>query len=538
MQDTFPIQLDRLTANAQARRNSTVLWSWLVFLTGITGLVGLLMARGGANPSSIAWLCYFAGAIAILYRPRLGVYLIIGFALVGDNVLLPWYPFNKNFSSYESILFVSKSLIFSPLETYIVLTYVSWLGRAGMQRKIEWYAGPLFWSMLIFTGFITFGLVYGLSRGGSVNIALWETRSIYYIPAMFVLTTNLVHKRSDVNALLWTIAIALFALSVSGVWFVATELNFNFKLVESIAEHGFSIRANTFFILLIAAWLFRDTSVKRIVLPLMSPLVLISYFANQRRAGYITIAIALLIVAIVLYRENRRAFWLIVPIVCVCAVVYLAAFWNASGGLGAPARAIKSVIVKDAGNARDNASNVYRVIEDANIMFTIKTAPLTGIGFGKPFYIVYPMPDISFFIWWQYITHNSIMWMWMQAGVGGFISMLFLIGSTIINGLRVLWRMPSDNMSVAALTAVLYVVMHFIYAYVDMSWDIQSMAYIGVMIGLINCLEHLVSRQEPQPTKRWPWQSDPVVAPGPGTRDQGTRDQGSGRATDPGTLAP
>ena len=62
MQDTFPIQLDRLTANAQARRNSTVLWSWLVFLTGITGLVGLLMARGGANPSSIAWLCYFAGA--------------------------------------------------------------------------------------------------------------------------------------------------------------------------------------------------------------------------------------------------------------------------------------------------------------------------------------------------------------------------------------------------------------------------------------------------------------------------------------------
>jgi hypothetical protein len=487
----------------------------LVFLAGMTGLVGLLMARGGGNPSSIAWLCYVTGVIAILYRPSLGVYLIIGLALVGDSVLLPWYPFNKNFSSYESILYVSKSLIFSPLETYIVLTYLSWLGRAWIRRKIEWRTGPLFWPMLIFTSFITFGLGYGLSRGGSVNVALWETRSIYYLPAMLILTTNLLHKRTDISALLWVIASALFVGGVSGVWFVATTLKFDIRSVESIAEHGFSIRANTFFIMLIAVWMFRGTSIKRIVLPLMSPFVLITYFANQRRAGYITIAVALLIVAIVLYRENRRAFWLIVPIACVCGAVYLAAFWNASGSLGAPARAIKSVVVQDAGNSRDNASNTYRIVEDANIMFTIKTTPLTGIGFGKQFYIVYPMPDISFFIWWQYITHNSIMWMWMQTGVGGFISMLFLIGYTITNGLRVLWRMPSDNMSVAALTAVLYVMMHFIYAYVDMSWDIQSMVYIGVMIGLINSLEHIAARQEQQPPKRWPWQPDPVAAPGP-----------------------
>ena len=514
MQNTFPIQFDRFTVQMQARRNSMAVWSWLTLLTSITGLVGFLMMRGGASTSSIVWLCYFTGAIAILYRPSLGIYLIVGLALVGDSVLMPWYPFNKNFSSYESILYVSKSLIFSPLETYIVLTYLSWLGRACMRRKIEWHAGPLFWPLLLFTCFITSGLVYGLSRGGSVNIALWEARPIYYIPAMLVLTTNLLHKRSDVNALFWVIAGALFVLSVSGVWDVATVLKFNIKSVESIAEHGFSIRANTFFILLIAVWIFRKTSVKRVVLPLMSPFVLGSYFANQRRAGYITIAIALLFVAIVLYRENRRAFWLIVPIVSVCAIVYLGAFWNASGGLGAPARAIKSVVAKDAGNARDNASNTYRIVEDANIMFTIKVSPLLGIGFGKPFYIVYPMPDISFFVWWQYITHNSMMWMWMQAGLGGFISMLFLIGYAIINGFRILWRMPSDNMSVAALTAVLYIVMHFIYAYVDMSWDIQSMVYIGVMMGLINSLERIVARQELQAPKRWPWQPEPVAAPG------------------------
>ncbi len=43
-------------------------------------------------------------------------------------------------------------------------------------------------------------------------------------------------------------------------------------------------------------------------------------------------------------------------------------------------------------------------------------------------------------------------------------------------------------MRAIALTATLYVVMHFMYAYVDMSWDIQSMIYMGLVMGLINGL--------------------------------------------------
>src|SRR4029079_6972061 len=250
----------------------------------------------------------------------------------------------------------------------------------------------------------------------------------------------------------------------------------------AIAEHSYSIHLNTLFILTIAVWLFRGSRIKRVVLPIMLPVIALSYFANQRRASYITLAIGLLVIAIVLYYQNRKAFWLIVPLACVLGAIYLAAFWNSSGGIGGPARAIRSVIAPEPGG-RDDSSNLYRVIENVNTKFTIKQRPLTGVGFGNKFYIIVPMPDITFFVWWEYITHNSILWIWMQTGVGGFVALLFLIGMAIVVGVRTLWRMPGGDLSAFALMATLYIIMHFIYAYVDMSWEAQSMIYLGTMMG-------------------------------------------------------
>jgi hypothetical protein len=83
-----------------------------------------------------------------------------------------------------------------------------------------------------------------------------------------------------------------------------------------------------------------------------------------------------------------------------------------------------------------------------------------------------------------------------------------------MTGMRVLLRMPQGGLRAAALLAILYVAMHFVYAYVDLSWDSQSMLYVGAMLGLINVLEHLVAKPVPVPAKRWPWQPDPDPAPG------------------------
>ena len=68
------------------------------------------------------------------------------------------------------------------------------------------------------------------------------------------------------------------------------------------------------------------------------------------------------------------------------------------------------------------------MIENNNLEFTIHQKPLTGVGFGNKFFVIIPMADISFFTWWQYFPHNSVIWIWLKTGVGGFIAMFYFLG--------------------------------------------------------------------------------------------------------------
>jgi hypothetical protein len=334
-----------------------------------------------------------------------------------------------------------------------------------------------------------------------------------YMFILLILTSNLIEKREHASHLLWFAFIGLFIEAVVGSYFVFFSLNGNLNGVNSISEHSSSLQMNTILVFFLASWIYKNSPTKRIVIPLMLPFVLISYLANQRRAAFITLAIALLLLIIILYIDNRRVFWIVVPAVLMIGVIYVISFWNSTGALAEPAQALKSVIVEDRASQSDQASNIYRRIENYNIYFTIHRKPFTGVGFGQKFYIPVPLPDISFFQWWEYMTHNSIMWIWLKTGVAGFIAMLFLIGSAIILGVRVISRMPKNGMRTIALTATLYLVMHFTYAYVDISWDTQSMVYVGIMMGLINSLEHIVEKPVPLKIKRWPWQPDPEPVP-------------------------
>ncbi len=514
MIETYILESDAITVSAQARRAQWSWGIWFMSLSAITVVVALSMLRSGANSSSIGWLIYLFGAAAIIFRPRYGVYLIIFFALAGDSSLAYWYPFVKNLSSGESLFFVHDALIISPAEIYILITLLAWLGRGVVQRQLNFYASPLLWPALIFSSFVIFGLGYGISRGGAINIALWEARPIFYLPFMLLLTSNLINTRKQVKILMWAIMIALFIEGVGGMYTFFAVYKMDLSLIHSLTEHSAAIHLNSLYVYLIALWIYRGSLGKRLVLLAMVPPVLLTYLAAQRRAAFVALIIALILIAIILFQVRRLAFWLIVPPVAVIGLLYVAAFWNSTGALGMGAQAVKSVIAEDHASLEDQRSNLYRDIENINSSYTVRKKTLTGVGFGNKFYVLVPLPDISFFIWWEYITHNSIIWIWMKTGVGGFASMIFMIGMSVMVGMRALWRMTDGYLSAIVLTAVLYLIMHFIYAYVDMSWDNQSMLYVGTMMGLIGSIEHIVEQPVPRSPKRWPWLPVPESIPG------------------------
>ncbi len=502
------------SARTRASRANLHRWAWMLGIIGLSGLIGLLMIRGGPSPFFIAILIYGIGLAAILYRPRYGLYLIMLFGLAGDGILTPWFPFAKNFSSRESILFIHDAVIISPLESYIIATFLSWFGRGIGQRRIRIATNPLTWPVLIFFLFVVFGLIYGLGTGGNLNIALWEARPLFYLVALYFLASNLLEKREHVSHLIWAAMLGLFFEAISGNLYYFIQLKGNLSGVNELTDHGAAIHMNTVFVLALASWIYKTKPAMRFGLPLMVPFFLITYLANQRRAAVVALILALILIAIILFRDNRKLFWIVVPFATLISLVYLAAFWNSSGALGLPARAIKSTLFENQASARDQSSNYYRFVENINTSFTIHRRPLTGVGFGQKFYVIVSMADISFFEWWQYFPHNSIIWIWLKTGVGGFIAMLYLVGSAIIFGTNAYQRMPFNELRAISLTAVLYLVMHFTYAYVDISWDTQNMIYVGTMIGMLCSIERIVAAPVPVPPKRWPWQPDPQPAPG------------------------
>lgn len=512
MQDTIAVGSNWLHAGAQQWRANLMWTLWYCGLLGLTGLMGAAMLRMGPTPIPIGGIVGIALVLSVLWRPRFGLYVCAFFSLLGDAALLPWYPFVKNLSSAESILYMGSAIIFSPLELFLVLTAVGWIGRGIIRRKFEFFTGVLFGPVILFTVSICLGLLYGLGTGGDVNIALWESRPIFYLFLVMILTSNLIETREHVNQFMWVIMTALFVEGIIGAEYFFVVLHGSLIGVEAITEHSAAIHMNTLFVLILTAWLFQASWPKRLVLPLMALPVIITYLATQRRAAYLTLFIAIAFMVLALYKENRKLFWLIMPTLFISILGYVAIFWNSGSAIAMPVQAIRSVIAPSEGSA-DDLSNVYRILENANVSFTIHATPITGVGFGKKFFINVPMPDISFFVWWEYIVHNSIMWIWMKAGLLGFLSMMLLVGRSIMVGSKVTWRMPDPDTKAIAMTATLYIVMHFTYAYVDMSWDSQSMLYLGVVFGLLNGLERIVAKPVSVRSKRWPWQPDPAPVP-------------------------
>ena len=491
-------------------------WSWwLSYLPymGLCLLIGFNMLGLDVNWSTLAWVIFIAGIVALSLEPRLGIYMIVLFTLMGDAELTWWWPFDTNFSSRQSLLYWNDSMIFSPLELYLTLTLLSWLFRVIFRRD-SWriHTGPVFWAICAFSLFLVIGFVYGTMTGGDSKIGLWEVRPIFYLVIISILISNLFHTREQITSLMWVIVFAIFLEGLSGVLYFGTTAKWSYAYVsgnDTIIDHIAAIHHNAIFVFATCLWLFRADLYKRVGILFTIPPIFLTYIIGQRRAAYIALALALALITVILYRENRRLFWLIAPTGAVFGLLYIAAFWNSGGALGKPVQAIKSVIAPNVANSEDVGSNIYRILENANIAYTIRSNPLLGVGFGNKFKIIVPMPDISFFEWWEYFTHNSIVWVWMKTGFGGFFSLLYLIGTAIMAGVRLVWRMPSSELSAVSITAVMSIIMHFLFAYVDMSWGPQGMIFLGVMFGIVSRLEYIAEQPLAPQKKRYPWQGDP-----------------------------
>jgi O-antigen ligase len=485
------------TVGHARRQDHRTWWSTYGLSMVATVVVALIAVSTAPTQFSLALVLLLIIVALAIIRPRLAIYPIVFFTALGDPLTAPWYPFTKNLSSQESILFLSSGISFTPLELCLGALFVGWLFQRAAQRGVPMQKGRLYRPIMVFSLFLIFGLVHGLGSGGNRNAAFWEIRAMLYLPIAYVLLMNLVDRKEQYRRLYTLIMIAVVMNSIIALINFGTLTEARKETLESFIAHGATLPMNAMLVLLAASWLFRDGSrAKRIVLPFALVPVVYVYIISERRAGFIALLGALILLGIFLFWTRPRAFWKVVPVVFLIGAAYTGAFWNnETSAAGFPAQAIKSVIAPDQVSSRNQDSDFYRIIEKNDIVATIRSSPVLGIGFGHPFLRPYPLPEINPFLLEPYMPHNAILYMWMKVGAFGFLSMVYLFGVALLTGSRTVLRLPRNDYAAITFTSVAFVMMYAIFAYVDISWDPQNMLMLALAMAQIASAPRLIGNR-------------------------------------------
>ena len=433
---------------------------------------------------SLAAVVLILTLLAWVVKPIVGLHLTVFFTLVGDFVTIGWFPFAKNLSSAESILFVANQATFSPLEFVLVTSCVAVALWQVSSKRTSFVAGWILKPMVVFMFFVAIGQMLGVGTGGDIRAAVFESRAFFYLPIVYILATNLCRSAAHYRQLFWTAMAAITVQSILTLVYYSGLTLAERDGLESLGEHAAAIHINALLALMVMSLLFKGCTARmRALLIVMAVPASTVWILSQRRAAVVALGVGVFLIMVTLRWRQRRTFRRFAPVLAIVIIGYTGAFWNSQSSAGFPAQAIKGVIAPDAASETDRSSNLYRLVENYDINFTIRSSPIVGLGFGQKFLRPVPLPDISFFEFYEYIPHNSLLWVWVKTGFGGFVTLLYIFSRSLMLGARSIRNMANGRDAAFLTMAVAYVAMYAVFTFVDIAWDARSTVFLGVCLS-------------------------------------------------------
>jgi hypothetical protein len=454
-----------------------------------------------------AGLLVLATATAVSVRPRMGLYVLFSIVLFFDGVSADplMLPARYVYFSLQTTLNVSGAILI-PFEMLVLLTSTAWLAQAAMRHQIDFRSGYFGRPVLVVFLFLVFGVVRGLVGGANFNYSFWESRFLFALVLTYVLTTNTIRTRAHVRTLLGLIFVLVGLSGVEAIWRKFALINNGLlgPTQEGWFTHEDVVLWGLLVVMVLAQRVFGGPRWMRLLGPLMVGLTVFAMLISERRAGLIAVMIAFVIFTASMIKINRKAFFMIAAPALLAAVVYLPLFWNNTGTLGQPARALRSVSSPD---PRDAASNLWRDLEAINVRATIASDPIMGIGFGRPFLQIVTVPDISFFEFWNYEAHHNVLWIWMKLGGIGFAAFFVLLLTGIARSIWLAKRLAHPELRTFAMIAMSGIVMSLVFCYVDLGFTgFRICILLGVGLGTVGVLDRL-SDDKPPVARR----TDPIL---------------------------
>ena len=441
-----------------------------------------IVVTGGA-PLLVAPLAIVVVVGAIALRPVVGIYLLAGSAILFEQFDLPRnVPITAQTHIYQNIsAYTSIPLRLSVVDLLVLLTLgscVVWhLARHDRPRL-----GPFAGAVALYLAAFGVGTVIGVMRGGwDADAALAELRGPVYAVVLYFLAADLLRTRAQVTTLVWAFALLLVVKALQGIGtYFASGGTF-----DEVTGHEDVVFFNVGLALALVAVVLGLRTRLSLTIVAAAPLILAAELFTQRRAGFVGLAVLMIAIALLfLIREPRRGLLLVATGV-LCVGAYLPLFWDDDGAIGQPIRALRAALDDPDVSLRDQLSDEWRVIENANIAFTLQQVPLTGVGVGQEYFFQQEPPRLpASFTFWRYITHNALMWLWLKAGPFGAFALWFLVARVTLYGAHVWARLRDGEMRLFATVPIAFLIGQVIFSSVELGLTYsRTMILLGIALG-------------------------------------------------------
>jgi hypothetical protein len=317
-----------------------------------------------------------------------------------------------------------STLLFRPVAHVIpwdALVVIAWGVSLSTRRSSVPAVGR---SIAICAGALVVTWIWGVLHGGSTYQAVFQLHS--FVMSLFVASTvaNVYRTRADILSLGRTVAFACIyrSLVCFAFWFFVAKDMKNPPI--SMTDHTDTVLFVVGLLMFIVNAIERRETRATVFALLAAIPIIAAIVVNNRRLAWLAVAIAfvlmyLLIPAGKLKSRINRYGLIASPLV----VAYIAVGWGNPTGVFKPVGSISTMF-----GEHQDTSSLMRDIENYNLMVTLKSSPLLGVGWGAEYIEVLRAIDISsIFPQYRYMPHNSLLGVIAFTGMFGFAGVWQLV---------------------------------------------------------------------------------------------------------------
>lgn len=491
---------------AAGREDDRYLFLALFVLGCVSVVAAVAMGTSVGFAVVLVALALLVFGVLLLRWPILGFYAVAVAAVMVDEGTL-----GSNADIHMPDIYVFywppalEGFIERPIGVLVLFVLATLILRRFALRQRILAGGGLIVPFALFILVVALGFAHGLATGGSLKVAVVAVRPLWYIFISYVLAYNLVSRREQVRVLLWVLVIGVGLRALLGLWILLAFYHGQLSRDGRLIGHEDSYFFACFFLVIILLALLGHYRPQLYASLAITPLVLIALVANQRRADYVALALGIAVVwaLVVAVRPRARARLVVIGLMCVfLGAGYVMAFAGSTSAIGEPARGVVSVFQPSVEADRAD-SNLYREMENYDLIYTAKQSPLLGTGFGVPFQQPKPLTSIYPGIqsddpYYNYVPHNNIYWILVSTGLVGFFALWYLFGSMIVRGSLIARRLRDPYLRMFAIFVVASVFMEVTVAYADYQlFFFRNVFFVGLLAGTLMRLPEL-DQQAPE----------------------------------------